>query len=222
MTADRRLRVLLADDQAVIRAGIRVLLESGDLEVVGEAVDGPDAVAQARELRPDLVLMDIRMPIRDGIWATAEIVADPALSDTRVVVLTTFELDDYVFAALKAGASGFLGKSVDPDGLITGLQAVAAGESLLSPAATTALVARFQTGEPAETATPDLVTPLTVREREIVELVAQGMSNAEIAADLVISPLTAKTHVNRAMVKVGARDRAQLVVFAYRTGLVRS
>ena len=214
------LRVLLADDQAVIRMGIRVLLETSGFVVVGEAVDGPDALHLARELRPDLVLMDVRMPIRDGIWATAQITADPDLAGTRVVVLTTFELDEYVFGALQAGASGFLGKSVDPDVLADGLRAVHAGESLLSPAATTTLVAHFQTGGTPRPREPDLVASLTGREREIVALVGEGLSNEEIAGRLVISPLTAKTHVNRAMMKLGARDRAQLVVLAYRAGLV--
>ena len=214
------LRVLLADDQAVIRMGVRVLLETSGFVVVGEAVDGPDALHLARELRPDLVLMDVRMPIRDGIWATAQITADPDLAGTRVVVLTTFELDEYVFGALQAGASGFLGKSVDPDVLADGLRAVHAGESLLSPAATTTLVAHFQTGGTPRPREPDLVASLTGREREIVALVGEGLSNEEIAGRLVISPLTAKTHVNRAMMKLGARDRAQLVVLAYRAGLV--
>lgn len=215
-----RLRVLLADDQAVIRMGIRVLLETSGFDVVGEAVDGPDAVQQARELRPDLVLMDVRMPLRDGIWATGQITADPALAGTKVVVLTTFELDDYVFGALQAGASGFVGKSVDPDVLADGLRAVHGGEALLSPTATTALVGHFQSGGLTQRPDTQVLAPLTERERQVVALVGRGLSNEEIAAELVISPLTAKTHVNRAMTKLGARDRAQLVVLAYRGGLV--
>lgn len=216
------IRILLADDQALIRAGFRVLLDAQpDLTVVGEAVDAQDAVSQTAQLRPDIVLMDVRMPGGDGLAATEQITADPDLSGTRVVILTTFELDDYVFAALKGGASGFLGKSIEPGALADAIRTVHAGESLLSPTATTALIRHFQSvPQVSDPSRPDLLAALTARETEIVALVATGRSNDEIAADLYISPLTAKTHVTRAMTKLGARDRAQLVVLAYQSGLV--
>jgi len=218
-------RVLLADDQALIRAGFAALVRScDDLEVVGEAADGADAYRLAREQRPDVVLMDIRMPGTDGLSATALITGDPDLVDVKVLVLTTFEADEYVLAALRAGASGFLGKGVEPAELIEAIRVVAAGEALLSPRATKSLISRFL-AQPTEGAA-DLVSPeldvLTEREREVVGLVALGMSNDDIAAKLFVSPLTAKTHVNRAMTKLGARDRAQLVVIAYQAGLVRA
>jgi DNA-binding NarL/FixJ family response regulator len=219
------IRVLVADDQRLIRAGFVALVDSAeDLEVVGEALDGADAVRQARATRPDVVLMDIRMPGTDGLSATELITADRDLESVKVLVLTTFEADEYVVAALRAGASGFLGKGVEPEELIAAIRVVAAGESLLSPRATRTLIGRFL-AQPREGA-PDTVDAsmevLTDREREIVALVAQGLSNDDIAARLFLSPLTAKTHVNRAMTKLGARDRAQLVVLAYQAGLVRA
>ncbi|SBT45764.1 response regulator transcription factor [Micromonospora auratinigra] len=217
-------RVLLADDQTLIRAGFRVLIDSApDLAVVGEAATGREAVAQARATRADVVLMDIRMPDLDGLAATREITAAEDLAGVRVLILTTFEVDEYVFEALRAGASGFLGKGVEPAELLDAIRTVAAGESLLSPKATRGLIARFLAQpEPAPRATPDELRVLTEREREVVGLVAAGLSNEQIAQRLVLSPLTAKTHVNRAMAKLGARDRAQLVVIAYQTGLVRA
>ena len=219
------IRVLVADDQSLIRAGFVALVASaGDLEVVGEAIDGADAVRQARSARPDVVLMDVRMPGTDGLSATDLIVRDPKLADVRVLVLTTFEADEYVVAAIRAGASGFLGKGVEPDELLQAIRVVAAGESLLSPRATSALIGRFL-AQP-HGGSPDAVDRsldvLTDREREIVALAAHGLSNDDIAARLFLSPLTAKTHVNRAMTKLGARDRAQLVVLAYQSGLVRA
>jgi DNA-binding NarL/FixJ family response regulator len=219
------IRVLVADDQRLIRAGFAVLVGSApDLEVVGEAVDGADAVRQAREARPDVVLMDIRMPGTDGLTATELITADPELAGVRVLVLTTFEADEYVVGALRAGASGFLGKGVEPDELIAAIRVVATGESLLSPRATSALIGRFlaQPRDGAPGAVDASLDVLTEREREVVGLVAHGLSNDEIAARLHVSPLTAKTHVNRAMTKLAARDRAQLVVLAYQSGLVRA
>ena len=216
------IRVLLADDQALIRGGFAALVGSADdMTVVGEAADGEQALAQARALRPDVVLMDIRMPGTDGISATQLITSDPELVDVKVLVLTTFEADDHVLAALRAGASGFLGKGVEPVELLDAIRVVARGEALLSPRATKGLIERLL----AQPVDGDLVDAsldvLTEREREVVALVARGMSNDDIAAALVVSPLTAKTHVNRAMTKLGARDRAQLVVIAYQTGLVR-
>jgi DNA-binding NarL/FixJ family response regulator len=219
------IRVLLVDDQALLRAGFRVLVDAApDLEVVGEAADGDEAVRLARETRADVVLMDIRMPGTDGLTATRRITSDDGLAGVKVIVLTTFELDEYVVEAIDAGASGFLGKGVAPDELTTAIRVVAAGDALLSPKATAALIARAR-GGPA-TGAPDpaaarLLDLLTAREREIVALVAQGLSNDEIAERLYVSPLTAKTHANRAMMKVGARDRAQLVVLAYQGGLVQ-
>jgi len=218
-------RVLVADDQRLIRAGFVALVSSApDLEVVGEALDGADAVRQARAARPDVVLMDIRMPGTDGLSATQLITADPDLTGVRVLVLTTFEADEYVVAAIRAGASGFLGKGVEPVDLINAIRVVAAGDSLLSPQATSALISRFLS-QPSEGRLPggdNSLDVLTEREREIVGLVAHGLSIDDIAARLHLSPLTAKTHVNRAMTKLGARDRAQLVVQAYQSGLVRA
>jgi DNA-binding NarL/FixJ family response regulator len=218
-------RVLLADDQALIRAGFAALVRSAaDMEVVGEAVDGEDALAQARTSHPDVVLMDIRMPGTDGISATGLITGDPDLADVKVLVLTTFEDDDLVLAALRAGASGFLGKGVEPVELLDAIRVVAAGEALLSPKATRGLIGRLlaqPSDGPADLVGADLDV-LTEREREVVALVAHGLTNDDIAARLYVSPLTAKTHVNRAMTKLGVRDRAQLVVIAYRTGLVRA
>ncbi|SCL17084.1 two component transcriptional regulator, LuxR family [Micromonospora nigra] len=217
------IRVLLADDQKLLRAGFRVLVDSApDLTVVGEAATGREAVDQLRATPVDVVLMDIRMPELDGLAATREITADPALAGVRVLILTTFEVDEYVFAALRAGASGFLGKGADPAELLDAIRTVAAGDALLSPKATRGLIARFLTQpEPGPPANPEQLRVLTEREREVVTLVATGLSNEQIAERLVVSPLTAKTHVNRAMAKLGARDRAQLVVIAYRSGLVQ-
>lgn len=215
-------RVLLADDQALLRATFRLLLDATpDIEVVGEASTGAEAVAVARTSRADLVLMDIRMPEVDGIEATRRITEDDALAGVRVLILTTFETDELVVTALRAGASGFLGKGVEPEALIDAIRTVAAGDQLLSPGATRALVERVL-GQPERR--PARTVPgfeqLTARESEIVALVAAGLSNTEIAERLYISPATAKTHVNRAMMKTAARDRAQLVVFAYESGLV--
>jgi DNA-binding NarL/FixJ family response regulator len=215
------IRVLLADDQALVRAGFRALLDAqDDIEVVSEAADGDEAVRLARSLEPDIVLMDIRMPGMDGLQATRAIVADEALNEVRVVILTTFDLDEYVFEALRVGASGFLVKSTEPAELVHAVRVVAAGDALLSPGVTKRLVAEFaeRAKEPGSTPALDV---LTDREREVMRLVAEGLSNEEIAERLVVSPATAKTHVSRAMVKLGARDRAQLVVFAFESGLAR-
>jgi len=218
------IRVVIADDQALIRAGFRVLVDGADdLLVVGEAVDGEQAVALAKSERADVVLMDIRMPGLDGLEATRRISADEDLAGVKVLVLTTFELDEYVYLALRAGASGFLGKGVDPDELLAAIRLVAAGESLLSPAATRSLIVSFlsQPSRVAVAGAPSQLERLTDREREIVALVAEGLTNDEIAERLVISPMTVKTHVNRSMTKLDLRDRAQLVVAAYQSGLVR-
>ncbi|MFJ6199988.1 response regulator [Micromonospora sp. NPDC092111] len=213
--------VLLADDQDLIRIGLRALVESeDDLTVAGEAADGLRAVELARAVRPDVVLMDVRMPGVDGIEATRRIVADPVLAGTRVVVLTTFELDEYVFDALRHGASGFLTKDTPPAELLRAIRLVAEGEALLSPSVTRRVVREFA-ARPARVARPHpRLAALTEREREVLGLVGEGLSNTEIAGRLVVSPATARTHVSRAMVKLGARDRAQLVVFAYQSGLV--
>ncbi len=220
-------RVLLADDQVLIRSGFAALISSSDdLVVVGEAGEGAQALEQARALRPDVVLMDIRMPGMDGLTAAREITRAPDLADVRVIVLTTFEADEYVVDALRAGASGFLGKSVEPEELLDAIRIVARGDALLSPAATRSLIARFlaepateQSRRPA--GTPDALSLLTDREREMVVFAAHGLSNEDIAGRLFLSPLTVKTHLNRAMAKLSVRDRAQLVVLAYQSGLVR-
>ncbi|MEU4067953.1 response regulator transcription factor [Streptomyces wedmorensis] len=223
------IRVLLADDQALLRSAFKVLVDSEpDMEVVGEAPDGAEAVALARSERPDVVLMDIRMPGTDGLAATRMITADPELSDVRIVMLTTFEVDEYVVQSLRAGASGFLGKGAEPDELLGAIRIAHAGEALLSPAATKGLIATFlaqgagvDTGGEGGRARSERLAALTAREREVLVLVAGGLSNDEIAERLDVSPLTVKTHVNRTMAKLGARDRAQLVVTAYESGLVR-
>jgi DNA-binding NarL/FixJ family response regulator len=216
------IRVLIADDQALIRGGFRVLVDSApDLEVVGEASTGREALDLVRTTRADVVLMDIRMPDLDGLEATRAISADEDLAGVRVLILTTFEVDDHVLAALRAGASGFLGKGVEPDELLAAIRTVAAGDALLSPRATRSLIARFLAQPDTAAPAPAALAALTPREREVVALVATGMSNDDIAVELFVSPLTAKTHVNRAMTKLGVRDRAQLVVLAYRCGLVR-
>ncbi|MBC3986532.1 response regulator transcription factor [Streptomyces sp. AC536] len=215
------IRVVLADDQLLVRAGFRALLAAQpDIEVVAEAADGEHTVRQVRELRPDVVLMDIRMPVLDGLAATRRITEDPALGAVRVVMLTTFELDEYVFEAIRCGASGFLVKDTEPEELLRAVRAVVAGDALLSPGVTRRLIAEFA-ARSKEPAVAVGLTELTDREREVMALVGIGLSNEEIARRLVVSPLTAKTHVSRAMVKLGARDRAQLVVLAYESGLVR-
>ncbi|WP_328685915.1 response regulator transcription factor [Streptomyces sp. NBC_00343] len=216
------IRVLLADDQTLIRAGFRVLIDGApDLEVVGEATTGREAVELAGSTRADVILMDIRMPDLDGIEATRLITADEDLAGVRVLILTTFELDENVLRALHAGASGFLSKSVEPADLQEAVRVVARGEALLSPKATRGLIARFLSQpNPGPLPSPVQLDALTEREREIMALVAAGLSNDEIGERLYVSPLTAKTHINRAMMKLGARDRAQLVVLAYRSGLV--
>ncbi|MGW4721343.1 response regulator [Streptomyces sp. NPDC004291] len=226
------IRVLLADDQALLRSAFRILVDSeADMQVVGEAADGARAVELARAERPDVVLMDIRMPGTDGLAATRAITADPALSGVRIVMLTTFEVDEYVVQSLRAGASGFLGKGAEPEELLGAIRIAHAGEALLSPAATKGLIATFlaqgarddgagAAGEDVR-ARSERLAALTAREREVLVLVAGGLSNDEIGRRLDVSPLTVKTHVNRTMAKLGARDRAQLVVTAYESGLVR-
>jgi DNA-binding NarL/FixJ family response regulator len=217
------IRVLLADDQTLVRSGFRELLARGDdIEVIGEVAHGAAAVERVREQRPDVVLMDVRMPVMDGIEATRAIATDSQLSDVRVIMLTTFDLDEYVFEALHAGASGFLLKDVEPDDLRGAVRVVAAGEALLSPSVTRQLIAEFVSRPGNERRPPPELEELTEREREVLALVAAGLTNAEIADRLVISPATAKTHVSRILLKLDARDRAQLVVIAYESGLVRA
>jgi len=217
------IRVVIADDQALVRLGLRVLLSTeDDMELVGEAGDGREALEVIRRTRPDVAVLDVRMPIMDGIEALRAISADAALSATKVVVLTTFELDDYVFAALQAGASGFMIKDADPSDLLRAVRVVASGESLLSPTVTCRVIRELvQRSRRRAPVNPNIKT-LTEREREIVAWVAMGLSNEEIASQLVVSPATVRSHVGRAMVKLHARDRAQLVVFAYQAGLVAS
>jgi DNA-binding NarL/FixJ family response regulator len=215
------IRVLLADDQALVRAGFRALLDAQeDIDVVAEAPDGAEALRLAVEHTPDVVLMDIRMPVLDGLEATRRIAQDPRCDGVRIVILTTFELDEYVFEALRVGASGFLVKDTEPVDLLRGVRAVAAGDGLLSPGVTRRLIAEFASRSRAPVASRAL-DALTEREREVMALVGEGLSNEDIAARLYVSPATAKTHVSRAMIKLGARDRAQLVVYAYEAGLVR-
>jgi DNA-binding NarL/FixJ family response regulator len=215
------IKVLVADDQTLVRAGFRVLVESApDLEVVGEAGDGAEAVELARQRLPDVVLMDIRMPRMDGLEATRRIVALDRAEAVRVLVLTTFDLDEYVYQALRAGASGFLLKDTPPADLLAAIRVVAAGDALLAPSVTRRLIAEFARRPQPSAVTPAALAALTDREREVLALVARGLSNAEIAEALVVSGATAKTHVSRVLAKLGARDRAQLVMLAYETGLV--
>jgi DNA-binding NarL/FixJ family response regulator len=215
------IRVLLADDQALIRSGLQVLLDGeDDIEVVGEAADGDEALVEARNLRPDVILMDIRMPGLDGVEATRRIAADAELGQVKVLIMTTFENDEYVFEALRSGASGFLIKETDPDELLRGVRTVAAGDSLLSPSVTGRLIAEVAALPRSGRSSATVLEELTKREREVMALVAGGLTNAEIAERLVVSPATAKTHVSRAMRKLHAHDRAQLVVLAYQTGMV--
>jgi DNA-binding NarL/FixJ family response regulator len=215
------IRVLLADDQALVRAGFRVLIESAaDVEVAGEAANGEEAVAVARRERPDVVLMDIRMPVLDGIEATRRIAADPELAGCRVLILTTYEADEYVFESLRQGASGFVLKDIEPADLLRAIRVVAAGEALLSPTVTRRIIATFA-GRPSQRRVSSReLEALTEREREVLGLVGQGKTNDEIAGELFVSPATVKTHVSRVMSKLYARDRAQLVVAAYESGLV--
>ena len=215
------IRVVIADDQMLLRAGLRMLLDAeDDIEVVGEADDGAAAIELTRQLLPDVVVMDIRMPNVDGLAATRTIVADPDMASVHVVVLTTFDLDEYVFEAIRAGATGFLLKDAEPTELLRAIRYAASGESLVAPSVTRRLIAQFAASPEHRTVDPNALTVLTEREREIVALVAGGLNNDEIAGALFISPATARTHVSRAMIKLGARDRAQLVVFAYESGLI--
>ena len=215
------IKVVIADDQALVRGGFKALLDAqADITVVGEASDGDEAVRLALEHRPDVVLMDIRMPGVDGLTATRRIAADDRLSTVKIVILTTFDLDEYVFEAIRVGANGFLVKDTEPAELLRAVRAVVAGDALLSPRVTRRLIEEFAARAKDPARIPDLAG-LTDREREVVALVAEGLNNDEIAQRLIMSGATAKTHVSRAMIKVGARDRAQLVVFAYETGLVR-
>jgi len=215
------IRVLLVDDEGLVRSGFKSLLDAEDgIEVVGEAANGMQAVELARARRPDVVLMDIRMPKMDGIEATRQIATTSGLQQVRILILTTYDTDAYVFEGLQAGASGFLLKDAGPAELIHGIRVVAAGDSLLAPPITRRLIAQFTAKRTADQAAEERLAALTEREREVLALVGQGMSNDEIGAELFLSPATARTHVSHAMVKLGARDRAQLVVIAYQTGLV--
>ena len=217
---DDRVRVLLVDDQHLVRAGFRLVLQRDEhIDVVGEAADGAAAVKLARRLTPDVVLMDVRMPVMDGLEATRRILGDERTADIHVLVLTTYELDDYVFDALRAGASGFLLKEIEPFELRQAVHAVAAGNALLSPSVTRRVIAQFAAERDLRPKEPERLDVLTDREREVLGLVAQGLNNDEIGKRLFMSPATAKTHVNRAMTKLHARDRAQLVIIAYETGL---
>jgi len=213
--------VVIADDQTLVRSGFRALLDAQeDITVTGEAADGEAAVRVALDVRPDVVLMDIRMPGVDGLTATRRIVSDERLSNVKVVILTTFDLDEYVFEAIRSGANGFLVKYTEPEELLRAVRSVVAGDALLSPSVTRRLIEEFAMRAKEPEGVPDLDL-LTEREREVVGLVAEGLTNDEIAQRLIMSAATAKTHVSRAMIKLGARDRAQLVVFAYESGLVR-
>ena len=215
------IRVLIADDQALVRAGFRSILQTADgIEVVAEAADGDEAIRQCRHHRPDVILMDIRMPGTDGLEATRHICASTGATGPRVIILTTYEADEYVYAAINAGASGFLVKDTEPADLFQAVRVVAGGDALLSPRVTRRLIADIATRPDRERATPHSLSGLTDRERQVMALVAEGLSNVDIARELVLSPQTAKTHVNRAMTKLGVRDRAQLVVIAYETGLI--
>ncbi|MGH2894481.1 MAG: response regulator [Solirubrobacteraceae bacterium] len=217
------IRVLLADDQALLRAGFRGLLDlADDIEVAGEAATGTEAVALARATMADVVLMDIRMPEMDGLEATRRIAADEDLAGVKVLVLTTFESDEYVFEALRSGASGFLLKDTDPEELLQAIRVVARGDAMLAPSVTRRLIAELATRAPRDRPSPAQLDELTQRERQVMGLVGRGLTNHEIAEELIVSPATAKTHVSRTMMKLGARDRAQLVVLAYETGLVRA
>jgi DNA-binding NarL/FixJ family response regulator len=212
--------VVVADDQALVRAGLRVLVDSApDLTVVGEAADGEEAVSIAERTRPDVVLMDIRMPVMDGLEATRCITASTVAGDVRIIIITTFDLDEYVYAALRAGASGFLLKDAPPEELLGAIRVVAAGEALLAPSVTRRLIEQFVSRPEPPLGSRSALTGLTDREREVLSLVARGRSNSEIAQELLMSPATAKTHVSRLLTKLDARDRAQLVVIAYETGL---
>ncbi|MEO1065372.1 MAG: response regulator transcription factor [Actinomycetota bacterium] len=216
------IRVVVADDQQLVRAGFGVLVDSApDLEVVGEAEDGQSCVDLVRRIGADVVLMDVRMPGVDGIEATRRITADPACGDVKILILTTFDLDDHVYDALRAGASGFLLKDTDPPDLLDALRVVARGDALIAPAITRRLIAEFAARPDVERPSPERLDALTDREREVMAEVARGLNNAEIGAELLMSPATAKTHVSRAMIKLGLRDRAQMVAMAYETGLVR-
>jgi DNA-binding NarL/FixJ family response regulator len=216
------IRVLLVDDQALIRTGFAAIINSADdMTVVGQAANGHEAIEQAKLTLADVVLMDIRMPQLDGLAATRTITSDESLASVRIIILTTFELDEYVVDAMRSGASGFLDKGVDANDLLNAIRTVAAGDALLTPRATRALLAQFTADPESNVVDDSIVASLTTREREVLALVGHGLSNDEIAEQLFVSPLTAKTHVNRAMTKLGARDRAQLVVVAFRSGLTR-
>ena len=220
MSDDGSIRVVIADDQALVRGGFSVIVGSAeDLEVVGEAADGAEAVAVVRDTVPDVVLMDIRMPEIDGIEATRRIKSDPATADVRVLILTTFDLDEYVYDALRAGASGFLLKDTLPDDLLGGIRVIAGGEALLSPRITRRLIEEFAHRPEPSAASKAPIEGLTDRELEVLAMVAKGLSNAEIATELIMSPATAKTHVSRLLTKLDARDRTQLVMIAYETGV---
>jgi DNA-binding NarL/FixJ family response regulator len=216
------IRVVLADDQSLVRAGFRSLLDEDDITVVAEAADGEEAVKLTVEHRPDVVLMDIRMPRLDGLGATRRITADERLASVKILILTTYELDEYVFDSLRAGASGFLLKDTDPVELLHAVRVIARGDALLAPRITRRLIARFTSGPVRASTAPGRLATLTDREREVMALVAAGLSNDEIGEELYISPATARTHVGRAMTKLHARDRAQLVMLAYETGLVEA